>query len=234
MIFAMGDDSSALQLSLPDAEAWEIQALTAEEPQGPAYHGCTGEGIERIRRLRTQILELTIAGVGVKRTAAALGISPAAVRAVRAKAWERGELDPLKQRLGRQYLATADLLRAEALERIEEIPAQVLLLASAQAADKGQLLTGGVTARVERVQPPADLEALIAALPLAEPVEPPAAGDNKGDPDPALEAGAQALEAVTPTPAADSVSAALTRATDACASACASLVTPAASAANAP
>ena len=148
-------------------EVGEIHALTAPA-DSPAFSGCTGVVRARIVRLREQIVELTACGVGAKRTAAALGISPQAVRAVRADAWCRGELDPMKERLGRQYLATADLLRAEAIERIDEIPAQVLLLASAQAVDKGQLLTGGVTARVERVQVPADLASLIDALPVVQ------------------------------------------------------------------
>ncbi len=169
----------AEQLTLP-VDAGEIALLNAEE-SSPIFSGCTGETRSRIKKLRSQILELTVAGVGVRRIAAALDVSPQAVRAVRASAWERGELDPLKERLGRQYLATADLLRAEALERIEEIPPQVLLLASAQAADKGQLLTGGVTARVERVQAPADLHALIDALPVAaDPVGPDGAPAHKG------------------------------------------------------
>ena len=146
-------------------EVGEIHALTAPA-DSPAFSGCTGAQRARIVRLREQIVELTACGVGAKRAAAALGVSPQVVRAVRADAWLRGELDPMKERLGRQYLATADLLRAEAIERIDEIPAQVLLLASAQAADKGQLLTGGVTARVERVQVPADLASLIDALPV--------------------------------------------------------------------
>jgi hypothetical protein len=171
----------AEQLALP-VDAGEIALLNAPE-SSPIFSGCTGEARTRIRKLREQILELTLAGVGVRRIAAALDISPQAVRAVRASAWERGELDPLKERLGRQYLAAADLLRAEALERIDEIPAQVLLLASAQATDKGQLLTGGATARIERAaQAPADLHALIDALPVAGPVEADGAAAYKGAP----------------------------------------------------
>lgn len=77
----------------------EVQALTAEM-DSPVFNGCTGETRAKIVRLREQILELTAAGVGVKRCANALGISPQSVRAVRASAWERGELDPMKQRLG--------------------------------------------------------------------------------------------------------------------------------------
>ena len=168
------------QLTLP-VDAGEIALLNADESSS-IFSGCTGEGRARIRKLREQILELTAAGVGVKRIASALDLSPQAVRAVRASAWERGELDPMKERLGRQYLATADLLRAEALERIEDIPPQVLLLASAQAADKGQLLTGGATARIERAaQAPADLHALIDALPVvSSPVEADGAAHHKG------------------------------------------------------
>lgn len=206
----MGDTSPALQLDLP-GEVGEIQALTAED-NSPAFSGCTGEQRARIRRLRESILELTAAGVGVKRIAGALQVSPQAVRAVRASAWQRGELDPMKQRLGREYLATADLLRAEAIERIDEIPAQVLLLASAQAADKGQLLTGGVTARVERVQVPADLGALIDALPVcAEEVS-----GNKDNTQPTIEAGQGEPSGAV----ADSLSAGLPSDAGACVPAC--------------
>jgi len=174
-------------------EVGEIHALTAPA-DSPAFSGCTGAQRARIVRLREQIVELTACGVGAKRAAAALGISPQAVRAVRADAWARGELDPMKERLGRQYLATADLLRAEAIERIDEIPAQVLLLASAQAADKGQLLTGGVTARVERVQVPADLASLIDALPVV--VEEGGAYKGRSLPGAAgIEAGAAGIQA---------------------------------------
>jgi hypothetical protein len=120
--------------------------------------------------VRAQVIELTAAGVGVRRIAEALSIAPQSVRAIRALAWKTGKLDHEKQRLGRDYLAVADLLRAEALERIEDIPPQVLLLASAQAADKGQLLTGGATERVERTARVVDLDALIAELPAASPV----------------------------------------------------------------
>lgn len=218
----MGDDSSALQLALP-GDVGEIAELNAPE-DSPAFSGCTGEHRARIRRLREQILELSLVGVGVKRVARALSVSPQAVRAVRASAWQRGELDPMKQRLGREYLATADLLRAEALERIDEIPAQVLLLASAQAADKGQLLTGGATARIERgVQAPADLHSLIDALPVAAievggPVEPDAEAPNKGDLAP-VDVQADGGDVVRG-PVADSVSAGLPSLERDCATAC--------------
>lgn len=221
----MGDDSPALQLELP-GEVGEIHALTAPE-DSPQFSGCTGEHRAHIRRLRESILELTAAGVGVKRTAAALQISPATVRAVRASAWERGELDPMKQKLGRQYLATADLLRAEALDRIDEIPANVLLLASAQAADKGQLLTGGVTARVERIQVPADLAELVDALPVeCTPVESGPGALNKGGEVLGLQAPADVLGTLGAEPVSDSVSAALQRQDASCVSACVSPSSP--------
>lgn len=164
--------------------------------------------------MRSSILELTAAGVGVKRAAQALGISPQTVRAVRSSAWERGELDPMKERLGRQYLAAADLLRAEALERIDEIPAQVLLLASAQAADKGQLLTGGATARVERREVPTDLASLVDALPCVSPVGTEEGAANKG---PALLASGEPLSVSV----ADRLSADSTTESGHCVTACA-------------
>ncbi len=218
----MGDDSPALQLDLPGGDAWQIQALTAAD-DSPQFSGCTGEARHRIRRLRDQILELTAAGVGAKRIAAALDVSPQAVRAVRSVAWERGELDPLKQRLGRQYLATADLLRAEALERIDEIPAQVLLLASAQAADKGQLLTGGATTRIERAcDAPADLHEMIDALPVeCVPVDAPESGYNKS-PAEGASLGQEASQVEPSGAVADSLSAASPSVAEACATDCAS------------
>jgi hypothetical protein len=203
-------------------EVGEIHALTAPA-DSPAFSGCTGAQRARIVRLREQIVELSACGVGAKRAAAALGISPQAVRAVRADAWARGELDPMKERLGRQYLATADLLRAEAIERIDEIPAQVLLLASAQAADKGQLLTGGVTARVERVQVPADLASLIDSLPVV--VEDGGAYKGRSVPGAAgIEAGAAGVEVgieVGADSVVDTQSTGLTAQIAPCATACA-------------
>lgn len=157
------------QLMLPAVEAELVEQLVAPE-SSPLFSGCTGEHRSRIKLLRERILELGLCGVGAKATARALEVSPQVVRAVRASAWKSGELAPLKERLGRDYLAVADLLRAEALERSDEIPAHVLLLASAQAADKGQLFTGGVTQRVETRAVPADLNELISALPIV-PVE---------------------------------------------------------------
>lgn len=159
-------ETESHQLLMPDVEVELTQQLTTADDADPIFSGCTGEHRARIKRLRQTILELSIAGVGAKAIAKNLSVSPQTVRAVRASAWQRGELDPLKQRLGREYLATADLLRAEALERIDEIPAHVLLLASAQSADKGQLLTGGPTQRIESKAVPADLNDLIDALPV--------------------------------------------------------------------
>ena len=175
-------ETNTHQLLMPEVEIELTEQLTAP-PDSPIFSGCTGDHVIRIRKLRETILELTIAGVGVKALARKLDISPQTVRAVRASEWARGQLDPLKQRLGREYLATADLLRAEAIERIDEIPAHVLLLSSAQAADKGQLLTGGATTRVERVLPAAaDLHDLIDALPClpVDGFEREERGSNKG------------------------------------------------------
>lgn len=175
------EETEAHQLLMPEVEHTLVQQLTTQDESAPIFSGCTGEHRERIRNLRTAILEMTIAGIGAKSVAKALKISPQAVRAVRASAWHRGELDPLKQRLGREYLAAADLMRAEAMERVDEIPAHVLLLASAQAADKGQLLTGGATQRVEsREIPPSNLNDLIDALPVVS-VEATEGAAQKGD-----------------------------------------------------
>lgn len=214
----MSDEAE--QLTIPVVDADDI-ALVNSAPDSPFFSGCTGERSEKVKRLRGQILELTAVGVGVRKVASALGISPQLVRAVRSSAWERGELDPLKQRLGRQYLAAADLLRAEALDRIEEIPAHVLLLASAQAADKGQLLTGGATARIERAaQAPADLQELIDALPCeVSPVGAEGAPANKGPL--AIEAGSTSASAEMV--AGDTLSHALPSSKSACVSPCVSL-----------
>ena len=213
------------QLEFPGDVAQSMQLVA--DPESPAFSGCTGAHRERIRKLRAAILEMGVSGIGAKATAEALGVSPQVVRAVRASAWKTGELDPLKQRLGREFLAMADMLRAEAMERIDQIKPEVLLLAAAQATDKGQLLTGGATVRIVRgSDAPADLNDMIAALPVeveahevtAGRVEGAQALEQKGG---ALEVG-QVLEASSSSPAGDSVSAASPSAGRSCVSGCVS------------
>lgn len=183
-------DTQAQLPGLPDSpgigEGWDLLVQAEAERET-----IDGQRLERIRVLHGAIHTMTAAGVGVKRIAEALSVSPQVVRAVRAHAWQRAaELAPLKERLGRDYLATAAELRAAALERIDEIPAHVLLLASAQAADKGQLLTGAPTARVEHVEGArhADLNAWLDAIPVS-------AGETSGQKGQAVELLAPAVEA---------------------------------------
>lgn len=136
-------------LGLPDrpgiGDGWEL----VEVDQPSSAPTITGERLERIRAIRAAIVEDLALGKGVKRIAAQWQISPQVVRAIKAEAWRRGEVDPLKERLGRDLLALGDALRERVMDDIDKVPLQVAVLASAQAIDKGLLLTGAPTARVE-------------------------------------------------------------------------------------
>lgn len=138
---------------------------------------CTGARLEARREIRDGILAALAEGaVGTRRIAAMFGVSREAVRALRARAIQAGELDQIKQRLGRSFLALAEAASDRMLDEIDEMPRASLPIVGGVATDKGQLLTGGVTARVERLDGvTADsINALIDALPVvcATPVEP--------------------------------------------------------------
>lgn len=155
-------------LGLPDlpgiGEGWEL--VDAEEKAKDGK--CTGERLERIRVLRGAILESLALGQGVNKVAEKYHVSDDVIRAIKADAWRAGELDPLKERLGRKFFALADALASHAMDNIDKIKPDVAILASAQALDKALLVTGAPTARiaVDHTFSIENVDDYIASLPL--------------------------------------------------------------------
>lgn len=168
--------------SLPSV-ATEQLTLTGEGLDGvelllcgtPERAQCNAAHLAKHLAEREAILADLAFGLGVRTVAARHGRSPKLVRALRRQAEERGEIAPLKERLGRKALAISEDVLDELGEDIEKIPANVRALAFAQLVDKGMLLTGGATQRIEHVQSADSPEAygewmrsLVAAGPVVE------------------------------------------------------------------
>ena len=168
--------------SLPSV-ATEQLTLTGEGLDGvelllcgtPERAQCNAAHLAKHQAEREAILADLAVGLGVRTVAARCGRSPKLVRALRRQAEERGEIAPIKERLGRKALAISEDVLDELGEDIEKIPANVRALAFAQLVDKGMLLTGGATQRIEHVQSSDSPEAysewmrsLVAAGPVVE------------------------------------------------------------------
>jgi len=182
----------ASQTLAPDAEQLSLSAEITDagmellQVDADARAGrCTGARLAARSEMRDGILAALAEGaVGTRRIAAMFGVSREAVRALRARAVQTGDLDQIKQRLGRSFLALAEAASDRMLDEIDEMPRASLPIVGGVATDKGQLLTGGVTARVERLDglTAESVNALIDALPVevvALPVEPSGADPQK-------------------------------------------------------
>ena len=168
--------------SLPSV-ATEQLTLTGEGLDGvelllcgtPERAQCNAAHLAKHLAEREAILADLAVGLGVRTVAVKHGRSPKLVRALRRQAEERGEIAPLKERLGRKALSISEDVLDELGEDIDKIPANVRALAFAQLVDKGLLLTGGATQRIEHVQSADSPEAygewmrsLVAAGPVVE------------------------------------------------------------------
>lgn len=180
---SLAPEAEQLQLSAEITDAgMELLSIEADARAGR----CTGARLSAREGLRDGILAALAEGaVGSRRIARIFGVSREAVRALRMRAIQSGELDQIKQQLGRSYIALADAARERIVDEIDEMPRQSLPIIMGIATDKGQLLTGGVTARVERLAglTAESVNALIEALPIevsSRPVEPGAATAQKG------------------------------------------------------
>jgi hypothetical protein len=179
----LAPDSEQLSLSAEITDAgMELLAVDQDARAGR----CTGARLAARTEMRDGILAALAEGaVGTRRIAAMFGVSREAVRALRARAVQSGDLDQIKQRLGRSFLALAEAASDRMLDEIDEMPRASLPIVGGVATDKGQLLTGGVTARVERLDglTAESVNALIDSLPVLEvvasPVEPGAAISQK-------------------------------------------------------
>lgn len=149
-------------------EGWEL--LRVVEDRGS--NRCTAGCLDARQELRAAILGAVAEGQGTRRVSQAFGVSREVVRALRRQALESGELDQHKQSIGLDALALARECIGRIRDEIEEMPRQSLPIIAGVMVDKAQILTGGVTARVEHVQAPshADLNSWLETLPRVEPV----------------------------------------------------------------
>lgn len=132
---------------------------------------CTAQCLDARSELRTAILEALAEGQGTRRVAQAFGVSREVVRALVKQVMASGELDQVKQRLGADAFALANATLGRISDELDDMPRASLPIVYGVLIDKGQLLTGGPTARIIREDAPADINELIDSLPRALPVD---------------------------------------------------------------
>lgn len=182
-------DAAQSSLPLPDlpgiGEGWELMLPAAERARR-----CTGTTAVQLERKRTAILELLAIGLGTRRVADAFSVSREVVRALRAEAIREGKLDQIKEEAGRRALAAADRVLDRIEDEVDQLPRASLAITYGILKDKGLLLTGQPTARVEHTVATTheDLNSLIESLPSANPVP---AGETSGQKAPAIEVDAE-------------------------------------------
>ena len=190
---SLAPEAEQLQLSAEITDAgMELLSIEADARAGR----CTGARLEARRELCEGILRVLAEGaVGTRRIAAMFGVSREAVRALRMRAVQSGDLDQVKQRLGRSFIALAEAASDRMLDEIDEMPRASLPIVGGVATDKGQLLTGGVTARVERLDglTAESVNALIDALPIEVSSRPVESGEGPAQKGPDMGGSAVAL-----------------------------------------
>ena len=153
--------------------------MSVEKLGAPHFTGVsTGERLIRDRPdVYQAIVYLLGQGTGIREIKRITGVHHRTIEAVMVR--EGQTIDTARKELGARALRVA----AMGVERLEEIIADgnikpgELSMAVGILTDKAQLLTGGVTSRVEKVesaQVAAGLEALLEALPVADAEEVPA------------------------------------------------------------
>jgi hypothetical protein len=132
---------------------------------------CTGSTAAPTEERRNAIIGACV-HLGTRRVAAAFGVSREVVRALRNEAIRDGKLDHLKEEMGRRALGAADAVLDRLIDEVDSLPRASLAITYGILKDKGLLLTGQPTARVEHVQGAShqDLNDWIASLPAAAPV----------------------------------------------------------------
>lgn len=94
------------------------------------------------------------------------------VRALRNEAIRTGKLDQLKEEMGRRALAGADAVLDRIIDEVDNLPRASLAITYGILKDKGLLLTGQPTSRVEHTVAAThdDINSWIDSLPSANPV----------------------------------------------------------------
>lgn len=101
-----------------------------------------------------RVVELVLRGESDRRIAKVLGIGRNSIRAVIRVLEARGKLEPLKERMIRECRDVSMLSLQRMKEALEDdtVPAAALPIYAGVSIDKGELLAGGVTQRVEARQ----------------------------------------------------------------------------------
>lgn len=168
--FSRMSDAPQTTLSLPDLPGigvgWELLLPARERARR-----CTGTTAAKLEEKREGIVA-ACAVVGTRRAAEAFGVSREVVRALRSEAIRSGKLDQIKEETGRRALAAADRVMDRIEDEVDQLPRAGLALTYAILQDKGLLLTGQPTARIEHTVGTTheDINSLIESLPSANPV----------------------------------------------------------------
>jgi predicted XRE-type DNA-binding protein len=175
------DISHQLTLAgLTDGQGLELLSIE----QDRAANRCTASSLDGREVLRSAILHCIAEGrLGTRRIADVFGVSREVVRALWKKASETNELDHYKKEVAHGYAHLARLAVERMTEEIDDMPRASLPVLAAIATDKHALLSGGVTARVERVGGPsvASVKDFIDSLPVVSgSVVTGAGGEQKG------------------------------------------------------
>jgi len=176
------DISTQLTLAgITDGQGLELLSIEADR----AANRCTAAGLDARTELRAAILHCIAEGrLGTRRIADVFGVSRETVRALWRKAAESCELDHYKKEVANSYGHLARIAVERMIEEVDEMPRASLPVLAAIATDKHALLSGGVTARVERVGGPsvASVKDFIDALPVvgSGSVVTGASGEQKG------------------------------------------------------
>jgi hypothetical protein len=157
-------------LPLPDmpgvGTGWELLLPAAERARR-----ATGTTAVKSEERREAIIAACV-HLGTRRVAEAFGVSREVVRALRAEAVRDGKLDHLKEEMGRRALGAADKVLDRIEDEIDQLPRASLAITYGILKDKGLLLTGQPTQRIEHTAGPnhAELNDWIESLPRAVPV----------------------------------------------------------------
>lgn len=147
-------------------------------PAAERARRCTGETAVKEEAKREAIMT-ACTYLGTRRVAEAFGVSREVVRALRAEAIRTGKLDQIKEQAGRRALGAADAILDRLIDEVDDLPKSSLALTYGILQDKGLLLTGQPTQRIEHTVGPKhdDLNSWIELLASANPVT---EGEDRG------------------------------------------------------
>lgn len=157
------------------SDGTELLSIEADK----AANRCTAACIEAREALRSLVISSLANGLGTRRVAEAFGVSRESVRALRAKVIKTGELDQMKKAMAGESFALADAAKERLMDELDDIPLASLYMVMRTAFEHGQILSGGVTQRVERRDGASvgEVADYIAGMLNVTPIQPVAAGE---------------------------------------------------------